>query len=241
MDELETLRERLRTYDKDFEELIYAVSHDLRQPIVGILGFATILKEDLEPTLDPEHVRFLERVIDNAHKMDRILQSLLALSRAARVVDLGQEADVGRVLDEIVGRLSQEIRAAGVELVRSPSLPRTLRGVPSDVTQLFAQLIDNAVHFRGEQRQPRVEVGSGPELPAWPSHYHLWVRDNGMGIDPRYHDLVFQVFKKLSAADHARTGLGLAICRKIVDRYGGSLWLESELGAGATFHVAWPR
>jgi signal transduction histidine kinase len=236
--ELEQLRERLASYDEEFEELVYAVSHDLRQPIVGILGFATILKEDLEASLEPDHEHFLQRIIDNAGKMDRILTALLSLSRAARQVDRETWNDTEPVLDEVLTSNAEAIQTAGVQVVCLPDLPRQLRGDRKDLTQLFGQLVSNGVAFRGEIATPRVEVGSVPSDDA--SQVHLFVRDNGIGIEPRYHEEVFKVCKKLSAGDHGRIGVGLTIAKKIVERYGGRIWVESTLGQGATFHFTWP-
>lgn len=237
--ELEALRQRLATYDDEFEELIYAVSHDLKQPIVGVVGFATILKEDLEPHLDPDHEHFLQRIIDNAQKMDRILGALLALSRAARMVDRESEAETEPLLDEVMTRQSEQIQNSGVAIIRQSDFPTRLRGDRVDLTQVFGQLLSNAIAFRGATAHPTVEIGVGESTN--PERYHLFVRDNGMGIEPRFHEEVFKVCKKLSASDHGRVGVGLTIVKKIVERYGGHVWVESELGQGATFHFTWPR
>jgi len=236
--ELEQLRQRLASYDDEFEELVYAVSHDLRQPIVGILGFATILKEDLEAHLDPDHEHFLQRIIDNAGKMDRILTALLTLSRAARQVDRETEHDIEPILDEVLTSQAEGLQTAAVQVVRLPGLPERLRGDRKDLTQLFGQLVSNGVAFRSESDTPRIEIGA---LPCdEPGHVHLFVRDNGIGIEPRFHEEIFKVCKKLSASDHARIGVGLTIARKIVDRYGGRIWVDSTPGVGSTFHFTWP-
>lgn len=236
--ELEQLRHRLATYDEEFEELVYAVSHDLRQPIVGILGFATILKEDLEAHLGPDHEHFLQRIIDNAGKMDRILTALLTLSRAARQLDRETEHDLEPILDEVLTSNAEAIQTAAVQIIRLPGLPERIRGDRKDLIQVFGQLITNGVAFRSDTATPRVEIGAAPSEDA--TLHHLFVRDNGIGIEPRFHEEIFKVCKKLSAGDHARIGVGLTIAKKIVDRYGGRIWVESALGQGATFHFTWP-
>ena len=240
--ELEALRKQLRAeYESEFEQLVYNVSHDVRQPIVPILGFASILMEDLKPLMTAEQMRFMRRILSSVQRMQRILDRLLLLSRAARQPRPDLDSDLEPILDGVVTTHSDMIREAGATIVRSPSLPATLRGEPRDLSHLLAELITNGVAYRSEDRESRVELGVGPPVDDAPDLLHVWVRDNGLGIEPKFIDEIFQPCKRFGMPDPDRSGIGLAIARRIVKRYGGHLWVDSELGAGSTFHFTWPQ
>ena len=240
--ELEALQEQLRAeYEAEFEQLVYNVSHDVRQPIVPILGFASILMEDLRPLMNAEQLRFMRRILSSVQRMQRILDRLLLLSRAARTPRPDVSSDLEPVLDEVMTTHSDIIRSAGATIHRAASLPAQLRGAAADLKMLFAELLTNAVVYREEGKAPSVEVGTGPDLPDEPDRLHVWVRDDGLGIDPRYLSEIFQPCKRFGVPHPDRAGLGLAIARRVVKRYGGKIWVDSELGKGSTFHFTWPR
>ncbi len=235
------VQRRLEASHEEFSELIYAISHDLKQPIVGILGFASILRDDLSGVMGPDQATFLEKVIDNARKMDRMLSSLLQLSRAARHPEPGGEADMGIVLDDVLTRSQEEIQDAGAQIRRSSALPPVLLGAHDDLAQLFRQIVQNAILYRRPGVPLVIEVGVGAPLEDSPRHHHLFVRDNGVGIPARFHEEIFRVCRRLAPGDLSRAGVGLAIARKVCERYEGRIWVESREGEGATFHIAWPR
>ena len=235
------LERRLAAAHEESSEIVYAISHDLKQPIVGILGFASILSDDLAAVMGPEQATFLEKVIDNARKMDRMLSSLLQLSRAARHPEPESESDTQIVIDEALTRTQEELAGSGAQVRRAETMPPVLRGAHDDLVQLFRQLVQNAVLYARPGTTPVIEIGMGAPLAERPGHHHFFVRDNGVGIAEKFHEEIFKVCRRLAPGDLTRAGVGLAICRKICERYEGHIWVESAEGAGATFHIAWPQ
>ena len=240
-DELKQTRERLDATWKQLEDTVYYISHDLRQPLVGIIGFGSLLKEDLQDIVTDQQMHFLDRVIDSARRLDGLIGSLVHLSRAAREVDLDAETDLSIVLETVVGKRSADIRDAGLRVTVAPDLPDKLLGPLHDLERLFGALLENAIVFRADDRSPTVEFGAGPPLENDPEHHHLWVRDNGIGIPEAALAHIFSACFTTGERGASRIGVGLAICWKVVERYGGRIWAESTPGSGSTFHFAWPK
>jgi len=229
----EALQQRdevLQAHNDELVRFSYAVSHDLKSPMVTIKTFLGYLEQDLAAA-DPARIdKDLHYLHAATAKMSRLLDELLELSRVGRVsnpsVEVTLQEVVGEALDLVAGRIAE----AGVE-VRVTEEPIVLVGDRPRLVEVFQNLLDNAAKFMGDQPAPRVEIGceeSGGETV-------LFVRDNGKGIDPRHSGKLFGLFEKLDPGSEG-TGIGLALVKRIVEVHGGRIWVASEgLGHGSTF------
>jgi PAS domain S-box-containing protein len=230
--ERERLIAELQASNTAMEQFTYTVSHDLKSPLVTIRGFLGMLERDLEQGNRERAVSDLGRIRSAAEKMSGMLSDLLDLSRVGRVGAKTAHIALAEVLREVMDLLAGAVQARGVVVELPPSLPRVL-GDHVQLVQVFQNLIENAVKYLGNQGQPRIEVGVLADA-AKPT---VFVRDNGIGIEPRYHDKIFGLFEKLDPKAEG-TGVGLALVRRIVDQHGGRVWVESQgAGSGCSFFV----
>jgi signal transduction histidine kinase len=220
------------------EELIRftrAVSHDLRSPLVTIQTFLAYLGRDLEKGDGARVEADLGHIRAAAVKMEQMLEELLVLSRAGRAVVDVVDMDLGVVLREALEMVAGQVRGGGVD-VRLPATGFVIRGERRRLVQLFQNLLDNAVKYKGGQVEPVVEIG----VELGDGVGRVVVRDNGVGIDPRDHLRVFEVFERLQSGGSG-SGLGLAVVKRIVDTHGGRVWVESAgVGKGCSFFVELP-
>ena len=217
---------------------MHAVSHDLRSPLVALLGFSRLLRQDYGGVLGDTGRHFLDRVEQAGRTMETLIHDLLEVSRIGQAADRKTHVDPLKILLQLRGELKPRLEAQGVEI----SLPESPPLVLCDRTrlyQIFSNLIGNAVDHMGFRPDARIHV----EVEEEPEHHHLVVRDNGVGIDPAHHERIFEIFQSLGPrSDGGRgTGVGLAIVKKIAETHGGRVWVESAAGAGAAFHVLLPR
>ncbi len=235
-EQLEAKAAELAHSNKELESFTYVVSHDLKEPLRSISAFSTFLLEDYKERLDEQGVEYLAILVRSAERMRQLIEDLLELSRIGRVREKATWVDLNTLLPEVVEDLSTAIEERKVQLRIEPELP-LVYGEKVRVRQLFANLVSNAIKFNTSPH-PEVEVGFRPGTRT----NTLYVRDNGPGIDPRYHEKIFQIFQRLGLRDEVEgTGAGLTICRKIVEDLGGQLWVESEEGQGANFLFTMPR
>lgn len=225
---------KLRT--QELESVIYTMSHDLKSPVVSMQGMASILMEDYSTQFDEKGKHYIQRIIANANFMEQMIMDLLALSRIGRAHKAPELAEVRSVIENILNLNQERFSEKGIEIVVDPLLP-SFQFDRIQITEIFQNLITNAAKFMGDQLHPRIEIG-GRESGEWVEFY---VKDNGIGIDPEYHDTVFGVFQRLKDVDVEGTGVGLCIVKKIVDLAGGKVRVESRKGEGATFVVRFPR
>jgi signal transduction histidine kinase len=233
------LAEANRNLGKKVEELeafVYTVSHDLKSPVVSMQGMASIFKEDYGNKIDVKGRFYIERIIANAGFMEDLIQGLLLLSRAGRRSEKMEMASVKKVIQDILMINQESFEKKQVEVIVEENLPDTLFE-RTQLQQLFQNLISNAVKFAGDQPFPKVIIG-GRFHKEWIEYY---VRDNGIGIDPSYHQKVFGVFQRLEDLPVEGTGIGLSIVKKIIDLGGGKIWIESQKGEGATFFFTLPK
>jgi signal transduction histidine kinase len=230
----ECANRRLQAKNAELDSFVYSVSHDLKAPLVAVDGFAGMLAEDYGDRLDDEGRQHLGRLQACAQQMAHLIQDLLALSRIGRE---SRPAEPVR-LDELVAAFRSEagprLDSRGIEVVVRET--GVLWGVRSQLEQVTRNLLGNAAKYMGDTPRPLVEVGvleRGALL-------ECYVRDNGIGIDPRYHDKVFEIFQRLQDVEVEGTGVGLAIVKKIVEGVGGRIWVESDPGKGSTFRFTWP-
>lgn len=230
--EHENLIAELESRNAELERFTYTISHDLKSPLITIRGFTGFLEKD---ALDGNLERMkadLERVNDATDKMQRLLNELLELSRIGRVTNPPRDVPFGDVVHEALELVRGQIEARRIQVWVAPDLP-TVYGDRVRLVEAVQNLLDNAVKFMGSQPEPRLEIGyrlAGET--GWPV---LFVRDNGIGIAPQYHERVFGLFNKLNPRSEG-TGIGLSLVKRIVEFHGGNIWVESEGdNRGSTF------
>ncbi len=233
--EREALIQELEAKNSELERFTYTVSHDLKSPLVTIRGFLGLLEKDMARG-DAERVaRDLKFIYDATDKMQLLLNDLLELSRIGRLVNPPEEVSLNELARQAADLVAVQIARRGVQLQIAPNLP-TVYGDRPRLLEVFQNLIDNAVKFMGNQPAPRLEIG------CWQLDQETvcYVRDNGIGIEPRFHDKIFGLFERLDPALDG-TGIGLALVKRIIEMHGGRIWIESDgIGTGATFHFTLP-
>lgn len=220
----------LEKKNAELERFTYTVSHDLKSPLITIKGFAGALQRDIASGRHDRLASDLKRITDAADKMANLLDDLLDLSRIGRIIDAPSLVPMSSVVHDALARLEGTISTRHVEMVVSPHLPDVNVDRPRMV-EVIQNLVENAIKYMGDQATPRVEIGSRADEEGTV----FFVRDNGMGVESRYHESVFGLFDKLDARSEG-TGIGLALVRRILEFHGGRIWVESEgLGRGSTF------
>jgi PAS domain S-box-containing protein len=237
IDEEKRTEEELRRANQALEQFAFAASHDLQEPIRNIVIFAQLLKQRCGAGLDDEADKFLDIIVEGAQRMGRLVSDLLDYTQTA---DQGREAativDVEKVFEQVLKNLDgavQERQAA----ITHDKLP-CVSGKDVHVEQLLQNLIGNAIKYSKDNEPSRVHVSAALQDGQW----RFAIQDNGIGIAPQYLDQVFGIFKRLhpKGGKYSGTGIGLAICQKIVQSYGGHIWAESEPGRGSTFYFTFP-
>jgi len=234
-EELRKLLAELQRSNHDLQEFAYVASHDLQEPLRMISSYTQLLARKYMDKLDKDANEYIRFAVDGATRMQTLIGSLLTYSRVGRKPSHFDDVDCHSTL----GIATVNLKAAILEsnaLIAADNLP-VVRGDEVELTQLFQNLISNAIKFRGA-KTPQIYISVKDE----PSEWIFSVRDNGIGIDSQYHDKVFVIFQRLNPLqDYAGAGIGLAICKKIVERHGGKIWLDSEPGKGSTFSFSLPK
>jgi two-component system CheB/CheR fusion protein len=226
--------EALRATNAELQDFAYALTHDLQEPIRMVVNFSQLLERECEGKLGKEADRFIAYSVEGALRIESLLKALLAYWEVTgREEDSFAWLDSGAVLAKALLHLQAAIAESGA-VVTSDPLP-TVVAEEVMLIQLFQNLISNSIKFRGKQA-PRIHISAEKDAEGW----LFSVRDNGMGIDPRDASRVFGMFKRLHGSEIPGTGIGLALCKKVVERKGGRIWVESEIGRGATFKFTIP-
>jgi PAS domain S-box-containing protein len=234
-DALQQTLAELRRSNQDLEQFAYVASHDLQEPLRIVVGFTQLLAQRYQDQLDADAQEFIRFAVEGATRMQGLIRDLLAYSRVTTRGAGRETADAHAALQPALWNLRAAIQDTGAQ-VTSEALPTVLADA-TQLTQVFQNLIGNALKFHGEV-PPRVHVTATPQDGAWV----FAVQDNGIGIDPQYFDRIFLIFQRLHARDrYPGTGIGLALCQRIVERHGGRIWAESTPGHGATFYFTLPR
>ncbi|MFZ4396314.1 MAG: PAS domain S-box protein [Kiritimatiellia bacterium] len=232
--QLHALMANLHRTNKELEQFAYAASHDLQEPLRKVASFTQLLAERYGDKLDNDAREFIGYAVDGAHRMQELIQALLAYSRVGTRSQPFAPVDCEIMLAQSLANLDLAI-AESSALVTHERLP-TVMGDALQLVQLFQHLISNAIKFRGADT-PHVHVTAARQAKEW----IFQVRDNGLGMEPQYFERIFAVFQRLhSREEYPGTGIGLAICKKIVERHGGRIWVESASGAGSTFSFSIP-
>jgi signal transduction histidine kinase len=232
--ESQRARAELQSKNAELDTFVYSVSHDLKAPLVTIQGMAGLLLEEYRAQVPEGAARYLGRIQANAQQMEQLILDLLALSRIGREGRAATTVNLGEVLDDVVAELAGRIRERAIQVVRG-ELP-TVWGIRTQVDQVLSNLVGNAVKYLGDTPGGRVEVGAIDRG----TFVECYVRDNGIGIDPAYHERIFEVFQRLKDVNVEGTGVGLAIVKRIIQTHEGRIWVESAKGQGATFWFTWP-
>lgn len=228
---------RLKATNESLREFAYVASHDLKEPLRMVGSYMGIIKKKLkdEEILKGDLLDFINFAESGASRMSQLIDSLLDYSRLETQTRKPQWIDLNVVMEEALKIMDSEIEKQGVEVVVQP-LPNVM-GDAQQFTQLFQNLIANAIKYRKDDVVPRIEIGYRKR-----DHKYVFsVTDNGIGISPQFHERIFQVFQRLHTREkYEGTGIGLSICKRIVEQHGGTIWIESEEGRGSTFFFTIP-
>jgi signal transduction histidine kinase len=233
----ETVRktaEDLERSNKDLEQFAYVASHDLQEPLRAVAGFMGLLKKQYSASLSTEAGEYIDFAVEGAERMQTLIHDLLAFSRVGTRGGALAPVAMKTAVDGALANLQAAIAESGAT-VECSDLP-VVNADLAQMTQLLQNLIGNAVKFRGKQA-PRITIGAQRKDDAW----IFSVSDNGIGIDPQYFDRIFLIFQRLhTRSQYTGTGIGLAVCKKIVERHGGLIWVESKPAEGSTFYFSIP-
>jgi signal transduction histidine kinase len=207
------------------------MSHELKSPLVTINGFLGYLEKDAKAGNLERLQNDIQRIQDAVNKMRRLLNELLELSRIGRQVNVPQMIPFADLAQDAIEIVHGQLEERGITVIIQPSLPAVF-GDRQRLTEILQNLLDNAAKFMGDEQNPQIEIGQQDEQDGKPVFF---VKDNGVGIAPKYHEQVFGLFNKLHP-DIEGTGVGLALVKRIVEIHGGRIWIESEVGQGSTFY-----
>ena len=228
------ISERKRA-EQELDQFAYVASHDLKEPLILLSAYARMLGERHGDDLDEEGRTFLRHVREEAGRMKAMIDDLLAYSRLQTRAEDTAPVALDEVLDTALRTLAPRLEEAAAQVDVQGPLP-VVEGSPAQFERLFRNLIGNAVKFRGEQ-EPAITVSTTRDEDGWV----VSVRDNGIGIDPDKANRIFDVFQRLHSQDeYPGTGMGLAICKRIVERHGGRIWVEPAPGGGSVFKFSLP-
>jgi PAS domain S-box-containing protein len=233
-EELRLAAEDLSRSNKDLEQFAYVASHDLQEPLRAVGGFMGLLKNQYYDKLDDQAREYIDFSVDGAERMQGLIEGLLTFSRIGTRGGEFAPVNLKDALDKALANLSVLVAESRVSIT-SDTLP-VVKVDPVQMTQLFQNLVANAVKFHGPHN-PEIRVGAQRKERAW----EIYVRDNGIGIEPQYFERIFMIFQRLhTRTQYKGTGIGLAVCKKIVERHGGKIWVESVPGEGSAFYFTIP-
>ncbi|NEQ82782.1 MAG: PAS domain-containing protein, partial [Moorea sp. SIO2I5] len=232
---LKRLNQDLSRSNRELEQFAYVASHDLQEPLRAISSYTQLLAKKYQSKLDAQADKYIHYIVDGATNMQQLIQDLLSFSRVGTHGKELAVTDCEVVLNRVLDNLNVAIIESDV-IVTHDSLP-VVMGDDIQLSQLLQNIIGNAIKFRS-QELPRVNISAELKAKEW----IFSVRDNGIGIEPEYFERIFTIFQRLhTRREYPGTGIGLAVCKKIVERHGGKIWVESELGVGTTFYFSIPQ
>ena len=235
------IRERKRTEaelqrsNEELERFAYIASHDLQEPLRMVTSFTKLLSQRYSGQLDASADQIINFAVDGATRMQALINDLLMYSRVGTRKKPLEPVDCEALLQQVLANFQLLIEETGATIIKS-SLP-VIVGDKAQLLQLFQNLVNNAIKYRSD-RSPQVEIGAELHNGQW----LFWVKDNGIGIDPTHNERIFLIFQRLHTREkYAGTGIGLALCKRIVERHEGRIWVESEEGKGAKFYFTLPQ
>jgi PAS domain S-box-containing protein len=228
--------EELQRSNEELAQFAYVASHDLQEPLRTVSIYTQLLGRRYGNAIDGDALLFMEYITDGAQRMEQLIRDLLDFSQIdCRGVEQFRSTSSESSFNEAVANLTMGINESSAVITHDP-LPN-VKGDSIQLTRLFQNLLANSIKYRNSNQAPVIHTSACRNDREW----HFSVKDNGIGIEPQYAERVFGIFKRLHGRDNPGTGIGLAICKKIVTRHGGRIWIESQLGAGATFHFTLPE
>lgn len=230
---------------EEVEQFSYVASHDLQEPLRKISAFGERLKEKCGATVEQDCGMYIDRIIDGANRMRLLIENLLSLSRTKRNADYLKKTDLNEVMNEVILDLEEMMSAKSAD-INYPELP-VVDAIPTQMHQLFLNLLNNSLKFTQSDVDPLIELSysylnekqkNELNLDSQQDYIYIQLRDNGIGFDPMYAESIFSPFKRLHGrSEYEGTGIGLAICKKVAQNHGGTIWAESNPGSGSTFHI----
>jgi PAS domain S-box-containing protein len=234
-DELKKYADELEISNKELEHFAYAASHDLQEPLRMVSSFLNLVEKRIDVHLDDTTRQYINFASDGAERMKRLIQDLLQYSRVGRNKENFASIDLNEVVQNVTHVLDEKIKKNSALITRK-TLP-VITANKTLITHLFVNLVNNALKYHNGE-QTKIEIGSIEE----PVNHILYVKDNGIGIDPKFFEMIFIIFKRLhTKKEYSGTGIGLAISKKIVEIHKGKIWVESEPGKGSTFYFSIPK
>ena len=229
------VEEQLKRSNEDLDHFASVAAHDLQAPLRAIAGGSKALSEDFKDKLGQDGEKWLKMISENVKRMENFIDDLLSYSKVGTEHDLLPLKLTG-VMSEVLQNLALPIKESGAK-VHYENLPGTVHAGRSELHQLLQNLIGNAIKYRKKDAAPEIKVSVEDENGDW----HFQIADNGIGMEAQFLGKIFIIFRRLHNKEYPGTGIGLAVCKKIVERRGGRIWVESTLGKGSTFHFLWPR
>ncbi len=226
----------LEKSNEDLKQFAYVASHDLQEPLRMVSSYTQLLEERYQNQLDDKAHKYIHYAVDGAARMQTLIRDLLAFSRVETHTQEFKTVDAQHALGTAIVNLKTKIDETGA-LVLTDDLP-LVRADETQLSLLLQNLINNAIKFQKKSKTPRIRISAVRQLDAW----RFSVQDNGIGIASRHKDKIFQVFQRLhTRSEYPGTGIGLALCKRIIDRHGGQIWFESTPGEGTTFYFTIPE
>jgi len=228
----------LREVNQELDSFVYTASHDLRAPLRGIASFASFLEEDYLAKLDAQGRDYLNEIRKGAKKMSDLIDDLLALSRISRIKNPYEMVNINEMMTSVLERIKFDIQQHQATVIVQPNIPLICCD-RIKMAEVFLNLVNNAIKFASKipDQHPRVEITYARDR----AHHKFAVKDNGIGIDPKYQKQIFGIFKRLHTdKEYEGTGAGLSIIHRVITDHGGDIWIDSELGKGATFYFTIP-
>ncbi|TVQ05956.1 MAG: hypothetical protein EA359_01930 [Balneolaceae bacterium] len=223
----------LEMKNQELEDFAYTASHDLKEPLRMVRSFSELLKKRQEKNLDQKSLQYIHFIVDGARRMNQLVEDLLEYSRVGRLHLEKEIVDLNKIVDEIRENYQGE-QSQLKPVITSEKLPE-MEVVPISIKLLFQNLIGNGIKYQDGQHTPEIQISCQENG----THWNFRVKDNGIGIPENYYDQIFQIFKRLHSNDEFRgSGIGLAICKKVVEQHGGEIWVESEASKGSSFYFS---
>jgi chemotaxis family two-component system sensor kinase Cph1 len=221
--------------NEELQQFAYVASHDLQEPLRMVASYLQLLEKRYKDKLDDDAREFIDYAVDGATRMKSLINDLLAYSRVGTHGKLFEPVNCERVLNRTLANLEAKIIETDAIITHDP-MPEIIAD-DAQIVQLFQNLLSNAIKFSSDKR-PEIHIGAEHLSREW----RFSVRDNGIGIEPEFVDRIFVLFQRLHTIDeYEGTGIGLAICKKVVERHGGRIWVESQPGSGTTFYFTIPE
>jgi light-regulated signal transduction histidine kinase (bacteriophytochrome) len=234
-EELLKVTENLKRSNSELERFAYVASHDLQEPLRNIISFSQLLARRYEGKLDKDADEFISYIVEGGKRMQNLVNDLLEYARVETRGAPLESTDCRKVFDTAIRNLYNQIQV-NQAVITAGALP-VVKADPVQLGMVFQNLIGNAIKFRKDNEPPRVEVAAEKMGKLW----RFSIQDNGIGIDSSFYTRIFEIFQRLHTREkYPGTGVGLAVVKKIVERHGGKIWVESELGKGSTFYFTLP-